>query len=401
MQIMCHSSAIVPSKHSEEVAVLRSIRDSHKIWNNPLLIACAEKKLQLPDFQAFFEQYYFFSKNFTKLLSTALINCNSDYYRAKLSANLWEEGGGLDVELRHSEIFRKFLKNGLHIHIDDIKFEPWTESFFNQYLDLCLRAKPDECAAILSFGTEGIVARLYTIIKSGLEAIGISETELTFFNIHISCDDEHALTLEELSCSYQDEENWLARCQNAVTKALDLRDTFFNEIYTLIQRRKIDHLIDRVSHKPTTDLPTFDIKKLTHCLNDIHNILYTNCSLEAGIHFTVDRVAFESDVLDPRVVRIPVGFKNEYHSHAHETLFFILSGSGEVIIDKQCINAQVGDLVFVPRWVHHQTKNNGNEELVFLAITDYGLTRRLANNSETIYRMNINDLSLVHHHNAI
>jgi oxalate decarboxylase/phosphoglucose isomerase-like protein (cupin superfamily) len=33
-------------------------------------------------------------------------------------------------------------------------------------------------------------------------------------------------------------------------------------------------------------------------------------------------------------------------------------------------------MVFVPRWAMHQTRNLGSDELVIMAITDFGLTDR-------------------------
>ena len=59
-----------------------------------------------------------------------MFKCDDDYYRSRLAENLWEEGGGQDIELRHAEIYRRFLKNHLQISLNDIKFEPYTELFF-------------------------------------------------------------------------------------------------------------------------------------------------------------------------------------------------------------------------------------------------------------------------------
>ena len=93
-----------------------------------------------------------------------------------------------------------------------------------------------------------------------------------------------------------------------------------------------------------------------------------------NIDFSVDRLPFAPEVLDPRIVRIPAGKYNEKHRHAHETVFYIIEGSGRVLINEAAIEVAPGDIVFVPRWAMHQSQNLGETEMTILAVTDYGLT---------------------------
>jgi mannose-6-phosphate isomerase-like protein (cupin superfamily) len=51
-----------------------------------------------------------------------------------------------------------------------------------------------------------------------------------------------------------------------------------------------------------------------------------------------------------------------------------VAGAGRVVVDERAVPARAGDVVFVPRWAMHQTQNIGSEEMVVLAITDFGLT---------------------------
>lgn len=376
---------------------LCEVRDTHKIWNNPLLKACADGSLTRSEFNFFFSQYYLYSKNFTKLLTICMFKCDSDYYRSKLSENLFEEGGGKNSELRHAEIYRKFLTEHLKISLNNIHFEPYTELFFKQYLELCFNAESYECAAILSFGTEGIVSRLYSVIKNGLLKVGFTENDLTFFNIHIECDDDHALTLEEMALSHSDENHWLERCEKVVKKALDLRDTFFNYIYKSLQTHKFDDLIERISKYPKlisedNKIYTEQLMNNVQSIYNINNLLYNNKDDNKNINFSVNRVLFNTDILDLRIVHIPSGSNNEFHSHAHETVFLILEGSGEVLIEESVIPVSVGDIVFIPRWFKHQTRNTSDKELKFFAVTDYGFTGRLSQNTESVYRQKKNFL---------
>ena len=372
-----------------ELPKLYDIVNNHPLWQNPLLKAMEDGELNFTDFQFIFSQYYLYSKNFTRLLAAVMVNCESDYYRSKLSENLWEEGGGIDIEKRHAQIFRIFLREHLKLEsLDDIEFKNYTQSFANSYLDLVLYGKPVEATAALSLGTEGIVPRLYTIFIKGLLQAGLTHEQLHFFNLHVECDDEHAETLQEIMLSYMGAEHWFERCSVAVKRALDLRNEFFQHLYETIKTQSpFSHLLARVTKQPLVLMvPT--TAELHSNTNLEGSILYRNDDTDSNIKFQVQRVPFPAEVLDPRLVVIPKGSTNELHSHAHETVFLILSGSGEVQVDAKVMRIKAGDLVFVPRWLMHQTRNTGNRPLKFFAVTDYGFTGQIPQNSETVYRLN-------------
>ena len=107
--------------------------------------------------------------------------------------------------------------------------------------------------------------------------------------------------------------------------------------------------------------------------------VYANRNDRLNIDFTVDRLTFpEQQVMDPRLLRIAPGKNNELHKHAHETLFVILSGEGEVRVGESARPVKAGDVAFVPRWIFHQTRNLSHDsELVILAVTDFGFTSAL------------------------
>ncbi len=379
--------------NTTHIEQLRELMNNHRIWENPLLKAFTNGSLTISDFRFFFSQYYRYSQNFTKYLTICMLKCDNDFYHAKLCENLWEEAGEENIDNRHVEIYRQFLINCLKVSVSDIEFEPYSELFYKKYIELLNGSSASECAAVLSFGTEGIIGRLYSILREGLLSAGVDDKELLFFNIHIACDDDHAKTLEEMTLSYCDEDQWLQKCKKAVNQALNLRDDFFNSVYKALQNKKITSLIKRIESSADSDkenIKTISKKsnsnKLPINIGEINNELYHNIDLEKGIKFTVDRVSCDSDVLDPLILCVSPGFSNEYHNHAHETVLLILGGEGEVKIDGIISKIKVGDVVFVPRWLHHQTTNTGDIDLKIFAITDYGLTGRLPQNSETVYR---------------
>src|SRR6185369_16024303 len=131
-------------------------------------------------------------------IAALMANSNSDYYRSRLSENLWEEGGGSEPEKRHAELFRKFLREALSIDLETIEYLDSTSYFVREYLDFCLKSHPMAGSAFLSLGTEGIVAIMYSIFVEGMHKAGIDDSKLEFFHIHMACDDEHAVTLEEM-----------------------------------------------------------------------------------------------------------------------------------------------------------------------------------------------------------
>ena len=365
----------------DKASILASIKqrvENHPIWNNRLLKACELGHLTKDDFKILFEQYFIYSKNFTRYLCAAMANMENDLHRSQLSENIWEEGGGEELEKRHSEIFRQFLIKGLNVEIDQIQFKDFSKYFMHQYLNFCM-AKPSlEGAAFLSMGTEAIVPRLYTIFLKGLNKVDIEKKHLYFFELHVECDDDHAETLENILLDHLNEPNFMARCNDSIDYALNLRDQFFTELFTLIFRQRVEEKIEKINAKKSLFIegtPESELKfNLNSFNNDFDKMVYFNKVESKNIEFTVNRAPFHSEVLDARVVKIAPHKTNERHTHAHETIFYILGGQGKVIIDKMEIEVNKGDSVFVPRWSVHQTQNHGESEMNILAITDFYLT---------------------------
>ena len=108
-----------------------------------------------------------------------------------------------------------------------------------------------------------------------------------------------------------------------------------------------------------------------------HRGIYRNRNDKLRIDFSVDVLDFPgTQAFDTRVVRIAAGCNNELHKHAHESLFYVIDGEAEVRIGDETLTLKPGELAFVPRWVFHQTRNmSGSNELILLAITDFGLTK--------------------------
>jgi pyrroloquinoline quinone (PQQ) biosynthesis protein C/mannose-6-phosphate isomerase-like protein (cupin superfamily) len=356
----------------EALPVLQRVRDKHSFWSSRLLTACAQGTLSREDFRFIFSQYYFYSRNFTRYISAAMANCDDDLYRSRLTANLWEESGQKQIEKRHAQIFRRFLREGLDIDIANIEFLDCTKNFVREFLSFCLHSHPMASSAFLSLGTEGIVSRMYTTMVEGLLKAGVEERHLEFFRIHIGCDDDHAETLERMMCSYFDEPDWYNTCLRATEHALTLRERFFENLIDALPHERVKRLIASVQSETPEGSGPF-----VHKREQSGQLLYQNFDAREKLEFRVERLPFHAEVLDPRVVHIPPGKCNELHKHGHETLIHVTTGRGRAEIGEQQIDVKAGDTLYVPRWVMHRVNNTGTEALSYFAVTDFGFASKV------------------------
>ncbi|WNZ22241.1 cupin domain-containing protein [Leptolyngbya sp. NK1-12] len=381
----------LPLMHQDPpLETLHKIVQEHPFWNNSLFQACRQGELTKQDFAYIFSQYYLYSRNFTRYLAAVMASCDNDRLRNRLAQNLWEESG-IDQSRTHAEIFRTFLTCSLGIHnLEAIQYTSSTQFFAQEYQRNAACPDPIWSSAWLSLGTEGIVSRMYQIFVEGLCQAGIPDSELEFFHIHIDCDDEHAATLAEIMCFYSDRPGWFEMCQQAAEQALSLRANFFEHLYEEILQSRSQALFEVAKNRCSLVAQVGDLSQLKHSHSTSGNPIYSNVNERLNIEFSVERMLFPAtQVLDPRIVRIPAGKANERHRHAHETLFYILEGSGTVLIDEAAIEVTAGDAVFIPRWCIHQSRNTGTDEMVILAVTDFGLTSKLLGNYDQKTRMKV------------
>ncbi|NOU51362.1 cupin domain-containing protein [Pseudoalteromonas sp. JBTF-M23] len=361
----------------------------HPIWNNPLFIACNNNKLSLEDYGFVISQHFYYSRGFTRLLSALMMQCDNDYYRAELSHNLWEEAGEEDQENCHSNLLRRMITNTFGLdNPDATEFRDYTVGYFNDCLDYLKNGDLIRAAAFLGWGTEGVVPRIYSHFFNGLTKLGVPEEELLYLSLHMECDDEHSEVIEAIAldaCNDDTETHWLA-IEEAIDHSLTLRDRYFRQLYEELEARQLKQLVKQV----TNEKPYADLAQLNDLYANVANKqgvpLYKNDAQDQNVSFEVTRFKVASEVIDPRLLEIPVGKRNEKHRHAHESVFYVLSGSGIVHVDEQEIKVAAGDLAYVPRWYDHYTQNTGDTPLKVLALTDYGFTRCFAKNTERSYR---------------
>jgi gentisate 1,2-dioxygenase len=80
---------------------------------------------------------------------------------------------------------------------------------------------------------------------------------------------------------------------------------------------------------------------------------------------------------------IPVGLSSDMQRHHHETVHFVISGSGHSEIENDTVSWTDGDFIYTPPWTWHRHYNDSTERpVVFLTIENsrllatFGLTRR-------------------------
>ncbi|WDE05393.1 iron-containing redox enzyme family protein [Thalassomonas viridans] len=373
-----------------------SFVSKHAIWQNPLLKACERNELTLADYGYIISQHFYYSKGFTRLISALMVNCDDDKYRAELSHNLWEEAGEENSEERHSNLLRKMLNNVFGINDpDQTEFKDYTVSYFDDCLRFLKNSNCIGCAAFLGWGTEGVVANIYNYLFTGLTRLGVAEEELLYLSLHMECDDEHAEVIEDIAlsqCSQCHGDN-NREIEAAIDMALTLRDKYFTALYRDITSAKLNPLLDNIVKKEAYR-DADEVHTYISTLKPADGVnLYSNKDKDSNIDFNVSRFNIGCEVMDPRLLEIPQGCQNECHKHAHESMFFVLSGTGRVHQGDKSIEVKAGDLVYVPRWVEHYSKNTGGETLSILAVTDFGLTKHFPQNTDYSYRKKVSSIA--------
>lgn len=372
---------------SDDVAFLTQYVESHPFWDNSIFRACTQGDFTMAEFRVLFGQYAHYSRNFTRYLAGLMFTCTDDLLRAKLSENLWEEGGGADPGQRHAELYRSFLVDALGIEAPSaVAAQPYTSEFVARYLQGA--SSPDHTygCAFLSLGTEGVVARMYRILVDGMLQAGLSEDALGFFQLHIQCDDDHAATLQEMLLASRARPDWRETAVRGIDDALGARGAFFESVYEQLQSRSVQALLESAQSRVPIVLPS--AARRSYRRDEPGEGMYRNQNAKLGIDFEVSRLRFDgSEVLDARMVHLAPSACNERHRHAHESLFYVLEGAGVVHIGSQQVPVSQGDTVFVPRWIIHQTENTSAEPLVLLAITDFGFTSAVLGNYDRRTRL--------------
>ncbi len=208
-------------------------------------------------------------------------------------------------------------------------------------------------------------------VKKGLESI--TSIDVCHLRPTLSAILMYGLQREEQKQEVIEFIDWVGQPEGNPTWSADF-DALIGRIFGDIQINRIGGLLENINlQKSLTDVQ--DKKELVSNINDTRlSGLYENKVDELGIEFNVHLLPFKLEVLDPRIVTVKPGKANEMHRHAHETVFIFLQGKGKVKVDNYENEVGPGDFALIPRWSIHQSINIGTEDLVFLAVADFGIT---------------------------
>lgn len=371
-----HLAVLPPASPEAALERLHVRLSSHAFWDNRLLRACRQGLLSREDFAFVFSQYALLTRSASRFVHALLAQCESETWCARLTQALWEEVGAPPPEKRPAALFRRFLRDGLGVDTEAIRFHDSARYFVRECMDWCLRSAPGSASAFLALGLEAPIPRLYSIFVDGLLKAGVSDRYLPFFYRQMEPGRAQASALEDLMLSHAREPGWEELCGRALERALELQGHFLEGLFEALQQRRLSPLMERLQAR--LPLAPEQPEPRTVHLGDLSDVIpfYREAHEWRGIDFSVDRVAFPTEVLETNVVRVAPGHATEAREHAHETLLVVLSGAGRVRVRGTTVEVKPGDAVFIPRWSTHQAHGTGAEPLVLLRVTDHGFTRR-------------------------
>lgn len=211
----------------------RRLTMRHPLWKHPFLEQCRSGELTLAEVRVLAVQMYKFSQAFNRILAGIMSCCPDENAQMVIMENLLDEMGQGDLTHAHPELFRRFTRS---LGIDDGTLqmtppEPETQAMIDTYLALPHKYGYLAAVGAVCFASEGIVNSLYTQIRQGIVGVSpFSSEALSFFEVHIDLDDDHAAHLEALiepRLKTVEDSLYLNR---AIKKAMDSRLKFFNGI---------------------------------------------------------------------------------------------------------------------------------------------------------------------------
>jgi pyrroloquinoline-quinone synthase len=162
------------------------------------LSRCRERRASRSELHRFVRQQGYYSRNFTRFLNALMANLVEENDRQALTQNLFEEMGLGEVKTTpHSQIYRDMMKT-MGIRYEDDQPLPETVDLVDTMFACCRNTNPMIGLGAICLGAEAIVPRIYSTVLEGFEGVHEPRRHLEFFTIHISCDDEHAVTMRNI-----------------------------------------------------------------------------------------------------------------------------------------------------------------------------------------------------------
>ena len=198
---------------------------------HPFMCACRTGQASMDLLKRFLVQQGIYSGYFTRYLCALMANLRSNDHIRDLAQNLFEElGFSENSQIPHFLLYGQMLEE-FGLNPQEEKPTRGTLLLIDNMFSHCRQVDPTIGLGALCLGAEGLVPPMYQDLVAGFRAQGVSEKTLQFFYLHISCDDDHALTLNRLMLELIDEEpECLARIVTAGRTLVSARMVFFDDI---------------------------------------------------------------------------------------------------------------------------------------------------------------------------
>jgi hypothetical protein len=160
-----------------------------------------------------------------------MANLEDEGDRRALTQNLWEEMGlGDDHATPHSQIYRNMMAT-MGIALEGEAPGRATLGLIDTMFDCCRSPNSMVGLGAICLGAEAIVPHVYSTVIEGFKGIGEPVEHLEFFSIHVSCDDEHAITMRAIIMrKLKADRRSRIDLDYGAAKALAARVAFFNAI---------------------------------------------------------------------------------------------------------------------------------------------------------------------------
>lgn len=201
------------------------------VKGHPFLQKFSAGKVPPEGIKKFAEQYYLFSRWFTRYLAAIVSNIPDEGARRPLVQNLWEEIGLEQSESSHPNLFRRFVKAaGVDMaSLEETDALPCTRVFIDEYLFICREGHFLEAMGAMGPGTEAVVPYFYKPIWEGLKKSGkFSKDDIFFFEAHIELDVEHGLNIQNAIMPYADKEENQKLIAAGAKRILDVRTVLWD-----------------------------------------------------------------------------------------------------------------------------------------------------------------------------
>jgi pyrroloquinoline-quinone synthase len=168
-----------------------------RLDDTSFLRRCRSGDVSRDELLHFVGQQNLYSRHFTRYLCALLSNMAHEGDRLELTENLLEEIGFGDAgEIPHSQIYREMMAK---LGVDaSVAIEPATQHLIDTMYEACRNPNPLVGLAAMCLGAEAIVPHVYSQIIAGFVARGEPVENLHFFQLHVECDDGHAITMRKI-----------------------------------------------------------------------------------------------------------------------------------------------------------------------------------------------------------